>query len=61
MQCRWRPVRSIDPERQAMSFGSDFQAMYRRAADYVYKILRGTKSGDIQIKQPTKFDLTIKI
>lgn len=44
-----------------MSYGSDFQAIYRPAADYVDKILRGRKPGDIQIEQPTKFDLAIKL
>ena len=44
-----------------MSYGPNFPDMFRRAADYVDKILRGTTPADIPIEQPTKFDRVVNL
>ena len=42
-----------------MSFGANLAELYRRAAEFVDKILRGAKPADIPVEQPTKFDITV--
>jgi putative tryptophan/tyrosine transport system substrate-binding protein len=43
------------------SYGPNFPSLYRRAGDFVDKILRGAKPADIPVEQPTKFDLVINL
>ena len=44
-----------------MSYGPNFLELFRRAAEYVDKILRGAKPADIPVEQPTKFDLVVNL
>ena len=44
-----------------MSYGTNYAAQFQRAADYVDKILRGTKPADIPVEQPIKFDLVVNL
>jgi len=44
-----------------LSYGTDFRAIYRQAAEYVDKILKGTKPADLPVEAPTKLELVLNL
>jgi putative ABC transport system substrate-binding protein len=54
-------VRDLAEAGGTMSYGPNFPDLFRRAAGYVDKILRGVKPAEIPVEQPTKFDLVVNL
>ena len=44
-----------------MSYSGNQKDQYRRAAFYIYRILRGAKPADLPVEQPTRYDLVINL
>jgi putative ABC transport system substrate-binding protein len=44
-----------------LSYGPNFADLFRRAGDFVDKILHGSKPGDLPVEQPVKFDLAVNL
>ena len=55
------PFRYFPDDGGLISYGIDLADVWRRAATYVDRILKGTAAGDLPVQQPTKFELVINL
>lgn len=54
-------ARELAKEGGLISYGADYADIFRRAASYVDRILRGQKPADLPVQTPIKFELTINL
>ena len=55
------PLRDYVDVGGLMAYGPDLAVQYRRGADYVDKILKGARPGDLPIEEPTQFELVVNL
>jgi putative tryptophan/tyrosine transport system substrate-binding protein len=55
------PFRMFAQAGGLISYGTDFKAIYRQAAEYTDKILKGAKPGELPVQAPTKFELVLNL